>query len=295
MKNSISKLDFYNDYISYIDGLIEEYKTQLLTINTQIGNLESEIDNIISRLKIDNTSIFTIGNKINAILRLSKDNITISRFPVASDDATKPVLVKDVIGIKHTYRELTNAIPKLNNKIKSLNTNKIDYNTYSNLADVYNKESVKMLANGAMVSLGNGCGNLRVIRVKRTAETCRKLNHKASKKYKAYLISKGIELYDKDKAEECAKNNIPYNGADWRIYYDDDYYLYVEWSFYVNDIGEYYSFVPNRTCNIDRKEVETSIKTIEDIFEYPMGIVKYLSILDNKFPTYHTIFDSLSN
>lgn len=49
------------------------------------------------------------------------------------------------------------------------------------------------------------------------------LDYKATKENKAKLLAEGKRLYNKEEAEWCKQNNIPYDGVEFRIFKDNEY------------------------------------------------------------------------
>lgn len=126
-----------------------------------------------------------------------------------------------------TISKYANSIKKINElehkkeiyeKILKLNTRE-----YTEILSKYYIEVQKyLILKGYGYQFENKIGCLIINRCKLNKPR-KKINFVATKKNKEKLIAEGVELFDKNKAEYCKKNNIPYNGVDYRIFMNESY------------------------------------------------------------------------
>ena len=104
--------------------------------------------------------------------------------------------------------------------------------------------------------------------------------YKLSKELKA----KGIRLYNKEEAEWCKQNNIPYDGVDYKVYKSNDYY----YEFKLIDNNRYHSvnvkFIrkdrfPKDFSGKSHEEIAKACKSVDDIYKLKADIRCKLMIL----------------
>lgn len=135
------------------------------------------------------------------------------------DDTNKFILITI-----YKYANSLKAINELEHKkdiyerILKLNTNQ-----YTAILNKYYTEVQRQLIlKGYGYQFENKIGCLVINRCK-LLNPKKKINFIATKRNKEKLLAKGVELFDKNKADYCKKNNIPYNGVDYRIFINEDY------------------------------------------------------------------------
>ena len=103
---------------------------------------------------------------------------------------------------------------------KILNLTKQDY--IHILRTFYNKVHERLITKGEGYAFEGYLGWICINRCK-ISNKRKKLDFNATRLNKEKLIAEGKRLYNKQEAEWCKKNNIPYNAVDPRVYLNEEY------------------------------------------------------------------------
>lgn len=106
---------------------------------------------------------------------------------------------------------------------------KIETLTYSEyrkiLKTFYFEVQKQMILNGYGYVLEGNIGWICLNRVKVNKDGRKKtIDFSATAKKKKEIIDKGLKPYNKEEAEWCENNHIPYDGVDYKVYKNDEYF-----------------------------------------------------------------------
>ena len=102
----------------------------------------------------------------------------------------------------------------------------LTYSEYRNILKVFYYEVQKqMILNGYGYVLEGNLGWLCLARVKVNKEGKKKtIDFAATARSKKELLEKGERIYNKEEAKWCEDNHVVYNGIDYKVYKNDEFY-----------------------------------------------------------------------
>ena len=181
-----------------------------------ISNKEEYKTNL--NIDLESSSEFKKDEYINGKLFNVVKSIFVSQNVETFDD-------KSLLYTIYKYAKTLEDIKTLTNNIriykKCLEVKQSEYKDY--LFIFANELHKQMILNGKGFAFPGDIGWICINRVKVNEKGRLKIDYAATKKNKEKLLAEGVELYDREKHEWCAKRGLPYNGVDWRVYNKKEY------------------------------------------------------------------------
>lgn len=137
------------------------------------------------------------------------------------------------------------------------------------------------IIDGRAYSYGKSMGYISIYRVKNDSgrSYIKRIDYLATKERKAELIEQGVKIYDKDEETIYKEKGLVYDGVDYRVYLNEDYFydLVLSGSKYPNSNKMKFNNikfigVPIREAKLDMKQIAEKY-TIEEIKELPIDLM----------------------
>lgn len=217
---------YYNEYKANAESELEkcnkDKREAIKAVNLTRERVKKHLYTYTSKLKIDvENSIEWKTNSYN------EDTTNYDKAYNAYMSIKKgSMFQEELIYLLRWYKALERVakhdrrIDIINNRINMTFTKFKDY-----VVRYYTQVQIEMLE-GHAYSYSNGIGMVYFNRVKneRGKGFKRLLDHAATRRKKAQLLAEGKKLYNKEEAKECQRLGIPYDGHDYLVYLNDDYF-----------------------------------------------------------------------
>lgn len=215
--------DFYLRYVHYAERDIEEYKIILENINKDIKDLYEYINSnyefICNDIKLNLTNYSEWVN-------IEYDNkeqlkIDVNKILNKTNDSQIRLILIQIIKYchklkeKNTYKDLTIIAEK---------RNKLKLKDYKNIVNKYYTIVHKLLLLGYGYKFQEGIGTYIINYFKIDNPTKKKIDFQETNKRKKEIIEKGLKPYDDKEACWYKERNIPYNGIEYRVYLDKNFF-----------------------------------------------------------------------
>lgn len=175
----------------------------------------------------------------------------------------------------------------LYNKMATINRRNFD-----DMIRKYYYYAHKEILKGNGYKFGYGIGTYCICRWKRVKTDVTVLDTQATKRNKERLLAAGIKLYNTCEAKWYEARHIPYDGVDYRIFWNDTYY-YSQCIIDSNLMGaaiiDFERTIYNKNVRPSYKiYADNNIKCVEDIYNVSCDIYSKMKMLLYKYPaTYH--------
>ena len=194
------------------ENLLSESKDLKERIDKNIENYKKEFNINLSTIEEFNENRYIDGH----FLRLAK-GLFINRknnYVLTSD-------LYDLLTLANIQNEIHTIIENNKKYDKIINISLKDYNNL--LKTFYTEVHKHLILNGEGYKLSGHLGWICINRVK-IKKVGTKINYVETKKNKEKLLAEGKRLYDETEAKWCEEHGIKYNGVDYRVFMDSEYY-----------------------------------------------------------------------
>lgn len=233
--------DYFLEYTCDCKNKILECENDIIKIKERVDILHNFLKNNEDRfVSIFNLNLKDYDIEYNKIL-YNEDKLlynTVLKLIKKSTSDNKNLLIQVL--------KYLNLLSQINIKEHEIELNKIkqtlNFKEYSKYVKMYYNAMHKLILKGYAYKFKGGIGNFVIGCFKLEDKNIGKqLDFAATNKRKQELIAKGIKLYNKDEAEICKAQGIPYDGVDYKVYKQNN---------------QFYDFIFDKHTIFSRGEIE---------------------------------------
>ncbi len=246
MKNN-QLLKFYKDYRNLLKRNIASVDEELNVLNKDVNimikrfnaTFKSKVTSYISIINAIDKKLIRFYGSLNELQNLERkrdkykhfiNNIPINRN-TDMDVVYSVCKVSRILTEYNKLKKLYDNIDKLIERKNKLLSLRLNVDEYSRMNRVYNRVGRKIILNGASYKISDSYGQLMLVRVRITEKNYKPcIDWKATKELKEHYIKNNIPIYNREEYLKALDNNEKYNGKEYLMYYNDNFYFYIVWN-----------------------------------------------------------------